>query len=154
MICELKGISMKRFLLMVSLILPLGANAGTFQDGLVRCIASNTSDTDQIKLIEWIVYAYAQHPAFSEKITIESSSIVESQVAMAELVERLFLEDCLVEANQTFRYEGEQAVIESFKLFGTFAGRTAMSNQSVIDAVNAYADYIDEEEFERRVFAQ
>ena len=128
------------------------ANAGPYGDSLTRCLNSETSDSDRATLVRWLVLAYASHPAAKDVAQIREDIVDDVQQAMASYTERLFLNDCLLEAREAARYEGEIAVIEAFKFVAAAAGRELMSEPSVASVLDGYVSLMDGEKFEKEIF--
>ena len=144
-------------LLVLALILAAVAtpvSAGPYQDDLTKCMVSHTDSSDQRALVRWIVLAFASSSAAQDVVKIDTSKVQEIQVGMATYTERLFLQDCLLEAREAFRYEGESAVVEGFKLISQVAGREAMMDPAVSGILNGYIDLVDEAKFDREIFGR
>lgn len=130
------------------------ANGGTFGDGLVRCMVSHTTEEDQETLVRWIVVAFAENEAVDGIVAVERNYIPQIQIEMAQYVERLFLNDCLLEAREAARYEGEAAVIEAFAVVSRIAGQQAMNDPGSLAVIDGYIQYLDEARFEREIFGR
>jgi len=133
-------------------VLCLPANAGPYGDALTRCLNDKTSKEDRAVLIQWIIVAFASHPVAKGFVSVQSNSIPVANAAMAAYTERLFLQDCLLEAREAARYEGEIAVAEAFKFVASSAGREVMADPSVSQIMNGYIGSVDGERFEREIF--
>lgn len=139
---------------LIGLLSVQDAAAGPYQDGLTRCMVSNTSVIDQRNLIRWIVLAFASSTAASDMVSIDMSKASTVQKDMAGYTERIFLNDCLLAAREAVRYEGEFAIVEAFKLMSQIAGREAMTDPAAQSVLNGYMSYIDEERLNREVFGR
>ena len=128
------------------------AYAGPYQDALVKCFVSKTMERDQEVIARWIVLAFASHPSVSGLVEIKRDRISEVQQDMAELTERLFIHDCLLEAREAARFEGESAVVQAFNFLAQTAGRAVMSNPAVGRMLDDYVSKMDAKRFEREIF--
>ncbi len=128
--------------------------AGPYSDTLAKCLVSSTVNADQEILVRWIVLAYASHPAASSLVSIDTSRIRDVQMDMAAFTERLFLNDCLLEAREAARYEGEFAIVSAFKSLASSAGRVLLNDEKVQEMFSQYVSFFDEERFEREIFGR
>jgi len=87
-------------------------------------------------------------------VKTQVNDVVKSQKEMAEFTTELFLKDCLLEAREAARYEGDAAVVGAFKFLSQIAARSIIENDDVTSTITAYFNYVDEEKFEREIFSK
>lgn len=141
-------------LLSAILAMPSFASAGTYSDSLTRCLVENTTIEDQNRLVRWLVLAFAANSSVGDIVDINERSVDSVQREMAEYTNRVFLKDCLLEAREAVRYEGESALVNAFKFSSQVAGRAAMSDTGAAAMLEGYLLYLDEKRFEREILGK
>ena len=113
---------------LAGLMLSAPAQAGVYSDDLAKCLVKSTSDTDRIKLIQFMFAAIGANPglkAMSNVTEMQRSDLVRD---FAHLEERLLMVDCRTEAVTALRNEGQGVIESSFSVLGSSAMRVMMSD--------------------------
>jgi len=117
--------------------------AGPFSDRLTVCMIDHMSPADNSALARWMVAALAVHPAVSGTVSVQPSQGEAAHKGMADLVNRLFLEDCLSDLRLAVRSEGETAAVDAFKFVAQAATRELLGHPDVASEVDKMAGMLD-----------
>lgn len=120
-----------------------GAKAGIYTDDLSRCLVSKTTDQDKTQLVRWIFSAVSRNPAVKDLVTLSDAQRQQSTKAVAELFQRLLLDDCHKQTVDALKYEGPVAATQSFQVLGQVAARGLMSDPAVTKDVQSLTSYVD-----------
>jgi hypothetical protein len=96
-----------------------------------------------------MTYAISEHPANKDFVTFNRYEEEQVSKRMAQLVTRIFTEKCPTETQQALKFEGEQALYNSFEQFGQIAGSELMANKEVSKATEKFTNYLDVDAFNR-----
>jgi hypothetical protein len=135
-------------------LMPGISNAGIFTDDLSRCLVIKTTDDEKIRMVRWFIAALGQHTEIRDIVSINTDAIEQVNREMGNTVNVLFFERCSTEANTAIKNEGEQSIVDAFKVIGGVAARTAMQNDAVNEAVESYIPYVDMEKLEEMLLAK
>jgi len=125
--------------------------AGPYTDDLSQCIVRSTTATDKIFFVKWLFATIALHPAVKGLATISEDQRTQMNKTTALLIERLYTQDCLSEARDVVKYEGEDALADCFKLFGAVAMREMFGDPSVSASMSDFGKYIDQEQLQKKL---
>lgn len=119
------------------------AEAGVYADDLSKCLVKSASVDDHATLIRWMFGALSLHPALQSMTTITPEQRDTYNTQMAALYERLIYGDCHSEAVAGLKYEGTQALIAGFQVFGEVAARDLFSNPLVTQGLSGLAKHFN-----------
>lgn len=129
---------------LLGLAMPMAARAGVYGDDLSRCLVSHTKEDDQIVMAQWIFGIMSVHPNVSAIATVDEEARTGTTKKMAQIFQTLLTESCRDETAKAMKYEGSQALNESFKMLGGIAMKTLLANPKVEAEAQAFAKYLDE----------
>ena len=92
--------------------------------------------------------AYTSHPDVGDLGQSSARSKAEINIAVADLIERLLLQDCQAETKTALIVDGEQAMKSSFEVLGKVAADSLMNNVEVMSAIIEFTEYLDPNAFE------
>jgi hypothetical protein len=122
--------------------------AGTYTDGLSRCLVEKSSAEDKNVLVRWIFVAMAQHPSVASMTKITAAEVESNNKGAGELFMRLLTETCADEAKKAMKYEGAAALQQAFQVLGQVAGRDLMSAPEVATMMAGLSKHVDEKKIE------
>lgn len=130
--------------LLLGLAAPLAARAGVYSDDLSRCLVSHTQEADQIVMAQWIFGIMSVHPDVSAIARVDEAARTEASKKMAQIFQSLLTESCRDETAKAVKYEGPEALRNSFKVLGEIAMQTLLGNPKVAAESQAFVKYLDE----------
>ena len=107
------------------------AEAGVYSDDLSKCLVSSSSSNDQIALMQWMFSAFALHPAVQPFSTITPAQRTDLNRKAAQLMQRLLVENCRMQAVAALKYEGPTSMEAAFATLGQVAARGLMGDPQV-----------------------
>lgn len=119
------------------------AYAGPYGDALGKCMVERSTDADKQQLVEWIFSALAYNPQISRYARLSSDQHAQIDSGMASLVEKLLTDYCKDEAGKAFRYEGDTALGDAFKMLGEVAGQQIFDSPAVTTGAMNFTRFID-----------
>ena len=141
---------MCRLLLVLIILVSVFSNktfAGPFTDSLSKCIVLSTSDSEHSKLVNWIFRVVSEHPDIKGSVYSENQKTM-ADVNTAEIFTDLLTERCKKEAYEAIKFEGEEALENSFNMLGEVAMQKMMEDRKVLESIQNFIKYIDYEKFE------
>lgn len=121
------------------------AVAETFTEELARCLVRSTTESDRNAFVRWMFAAISVHPAVASFADLSADEIMEVNLAMAGLFEKLLTESCKTEAAEAFRVEGQDALEGSFNVLGQIAGQEMFAHPAVTAATAGMATLMNME---------
>ncbi|HSR65562.1 MAG TPA: hypothetical protein VLM17_08185 [Xanthomonadaceae bacterium] len=132
------------FAVLFGLATPLAAQAGVYSDDLSRCLVSHTQEADQIAMAQWIFGMMSVHPDVSAIARVDDAARTGTSKKMASIFQTLLTESCKEETAKAVKYEGAEALKNSFEVLGKIAMQTLMGNPKVAAESQAFMKYVDE----------
>lgn len=117
--------------------------AGPTVDQLSDCLVKATTATDKTTVLQWTFTALSAHPdlkAFSS-VTAEQKDQLDQK--LAQVLQRVIVEQCSAQTKAVIQAEGLQAVGESFQQLGQSAGEDIVKNPAVKQQLQGTLRYID-----------
>lgn len=114
---------------------------------LSACVERSTTQQDSVVLTRWLFVAIARHPSLVNLANIPDSERVAANRSMAQLFNRLVLEDCRAETRAAWLADGQPALDAPFRSFGERAMADIMGHADVNAAVAEMSSYFDSEGF-------
>ncbi|NUS38910.1 MAG: hypothetical protein HOQ02_07795, partial [Lysobacter sp.] len=118
-------------LLLLGLATPMAAKAGVYSDDLSRCLVSHTREADQIVMAQWIFGIMSVHPDVSSIAKVDDAARTTNSKKMALIFQTLLTESCKDETAKEVKYEGTEALKNSFEVVGKIAMQTLLGNPKV-----------------------
>ena len=122
-------------------ILEKPANAGPYQDDLIKCVNRNITDSDKVNLAGFIVLAFSSLPEMQGIVFIDeirSESLIK---AYTETIERLVLYDCYDESKLVVKFEGSESLASATNLIGQMTMRDNLSDPNVVRLFDRMEQY-------------
>jgi hypothetical protein len=123
------------------------AAAGPYGDDLAKCLVASSTSRDHTDFVRWMFSGLSVHPDVANMANITPSQRGANNKAAGALTERLLLKDCRSQTVNALKYEGEPAVMSSFKVFGEVAARGLMNHEMVNAELGKIGDGINEAEW-------
>lgn len=117
--------------------------AGQTVDQLSDCLIKATTAADKTTVLQWTFTALAAHPdlkAFSN-VTPEQKNQLDQK--LAQVLQRVIVEQCSAQTKAVIQAEGLQAVGESFQALGRQAGQDILKDPAVSQQLQGTLRYID-----------
>jgi hypothetical protein len=121
------------------------ASAGPYTDDLSKCLVKSSTAGDQVSLVQWMFSAFALHPAVQPYASINQEQRSALNHKMADLTQRLLLEDCRKETIDALKYEGSGAMEAGFAVLGQAAARGLMGDPHVAQGLQGLSTYFDKD---------
>lgn len=135
---------MPSLLLLLSLVsIPSISIAGPYGDTLSKCLVSSTTAQDKTDLVTWIFVMMSQHPEVKSLSKVTVDQLENSNKKTGLIFQRLLTQSCISETKDAIRYEGSDALGQSFNLLGQVAAREIFSAPSVAAGMAGFIKYID-----------
>lgn len=128
--------------------------AGPYTDELSKCLVRSTTTADRALLVQWIFVTLALHPDVKLLVTASDDQRSALNKRSAQLLERLLTDNCVSEARQALRYEGEGAIEASGGVLGRVATRELMTSPSVNNGLVEFGKYVDEKRVQKKLRSQ
>ena len=119
--------------------------AGPYTDDLSKCLVRSSTAGDQVSLVQWMFSAFALHPAVQPFASISQEQRSAMDHKMADLTQRLLLEDCRKETIDALKYEGGGAMEAAFQVLGQAAARGLMGDPHVAQGLQGLSMYFDKD---------
>lgn len=107
------------------------ATAGIYTDDLSRCLVKSSTTEDKNVLMQWIFSNIALNPSLGDLITVTAERRDELARQSNEIMERLTLSTCRVEAITALKNEGARSLAESDQVLGQAAAMGLMNDPKV-----------------------
>ena len=117
--------------------------AGPTVDRLSQCLVQSTTATDKTAVLQWTFVALSAHPdlkAFSHVTPQQQESLDKN---LAQVLQRILVEQCSAQAKAVIQAEGVQAVGESFQELGQITGEEILKNPEVKGQLQGVLRYVD-----------
>lgn len=129
----------------LSVAAPMAAHAGPATDALTQCLTSHVSETDKTALVRWTFTLMAHHPEVKPLANISPAQQVEADKGMANIMTRLFTEDCPQQIKAAIAEDGQASLYAAFKVVGEVAMLDLMSHPDVTGGGMTFTQYLDME---------
>ena len=119
------------------------ANAGPAVDQLSDCLVKSTTAADKTTVLQWTYSALSTHPDLKgfSNVTTEQRTALDQK--LAQVLQRVIVEQCSAQTKAVVQAEGIQAVGESFQALGRTAGEEIIQNPEVNNQLKGVVRYID-----------
>lgn len=131
-------------LLAVGLLGAGPAAAGVYADDLAKCLVAKTSDGEKVLLAQWIYTVISVHPSAASLASVKESDRTGVAKQAGQVFETLLADSCREQSAQAVKYEGMDALRNSFKVLGEIAMTTLLSDPAVAAESQRFVKYVDE----------
>ena len=118
------------------------AQASVFSDDLTRCLVVHTTPADSTVLMKWIFAAIALAPALKPMSNISETQQTAVAQDAAKLFGRLVAQDCRKETLLAIKSDGSSALVQSFQVLGSTAGRSIFQSPEAKAGLKSLSNYI------------
>lgn len=141
----------RRFSFLSRAVLMAAALSGTTQivmaaqtvDQLSACLVKATTATDKTAVLQWTFAALSTHPdlkSFSNVTDVQKEQLDKN---LAQVLQRILVEQCSVQTKAVIQAEGLQAVGDSFQELGSITGEEIIKNPEVKQQLKGVVRYLD-----------
>lgn len=117
--------------------------AGTAVDQLSQCLVKSTTATDKTAVLQWTFVALAAHPDLSMYSKVSDAQRLQLDKNLAQVLQRILVEQCSTQTRAVIQTEGIQAVGESFQVLGQMTGEEILKNPEVKGQLQGILRYVD-----------
>ena len=129
------------------------ATAGPFADDMAKCLVNSASPADRTVLVKWIFSLITLHPDLTAMSTLTAKSRDDISKDAGALFQRLILESCRLQVQQSLQNEGPQTIAYAFQILGQAATAGLMTDPHVSAGVKDLAKYVDAEKLQAALTA-
>jgi hypothetical protein len=128
--------------------IPSGAYAGPYSDALAQCLVKSTSEQDRAQLVQWMFLVLSRHPALKSMAPNDPAALDHANRSLAQLMMRLVTKSCRSQTREVIKYEGTEAMKQSFGVLGRVAATNLFANPDVSQAMSGFTKYLDKQKLE------
>ncbi|EZQ02395.1 signal peptide protein [Acinetobacter sp. Ver3] len=119
------------------------SNAGAAVDQLSDCLVKSTTAADKTTVLQWTYSALSTHPDLKGFSNVSAEQRTALDQKLAQVLQRVIVEQCSTQTKAVIQAEGIQAVGESFQALGRSAGEEIIKNPEVNNQLKGVVRYID-----------
>ncbi|MBK0064347.1 MULTISPECIES: hypothetical protein [unclassified Acinetobacter] len=119
------------------------ANAGPTVDQLSDCLVKSTTVADKTTVLQWTYAALSVHPDLKAFSNITPAQKDQLDQKLAQVLQRIIVEQCSAQTKAVIQTEGLQAVGQSFQQLGRDAGESIIKDPAVSQQLQGTLRYID-----------
>lgn len=119
------------------------SNAGQAVDQLSDCLVKSTTAADKTTVLQWTYSALSTHPDLKGFSNVSAEQRTALDQKLAQVLQRVIVEQCSTQTKAVIQAEGIQAVGESFQALGRSAGEEIIKNPEVNNQLKGVVRYID-----------
>ena len=119
------------------------SNAGPAVDQLSDCLVKSTTAADKTTVLQWTYSALSTHPDLKGFSNVSAEQRTALDQKLAQVLQRVIVEQCSTQTKAVIQAEGIQAVGESFQALGRSAGEEIIKNPEVNNQLKGVVRYID-----------
>lgn len=119
------------------------SNAGPAVDQLNDCLVKSTTAADKTTVLQWTYSALSTHPDLKGFSNVSAEQRTALDQKLAQVLQRVIVEQCSTQTKAVIQAEGIQAVGESFQALGRSAGEEIIKNPEVNNQLKGVVRYID-----------
>src|SRR5690554_2128115 len=98
------------------------STAGPTVDQLSQCLVKSTTAADKTTVLQWTFSALAAHPDLKQYSNVSDAQKTQLDKNLAQVLQRILVEQCSAQTKAVIQAEGMQAVGESFQELGSITG--------------------------------
>ena len=119
------------------------AAAGPTVDQLSDCLVKSTTASDKTAVLQWTFAALSAHPDLKQFSNVSEAQKTQLDKNLAQVLQRILVEQCSAQTKAVIQAEGMQAVGESFQELGSITGDEILKTPEVKDQLKGVVRYID-----------
>lgn len=119
------------------------AMAGPTVDQLSNCLVKSTTAADKTTVLQWTFVALSAHPELKKFSNVNEAQRTQLDKNLAQVLQRILVEQCSAQTKAVIQAEGIQAVGESFQQLGQITGEEIVKNTEVKQQLNGLLRYVD-----------
>ncbi|MFH4156469.1 hypothetical protein [Acinetobacter bereziniae] len=119
------------------------AVAGPTVDQLSDCLVKATTATDKTTVLQWTFAALSAHPDLKALSNVSDAQRTQLDQKLAQVLQRVIVEQCSAQAKAVIQTEGLQAVGDSFQELGRSTGEDIVKNPEVKKQLQGVLRYVD-----------
>lgn len=127
------------------------ALASVYSDDLTKCLVRSASTADKMTMVRWAFATLALHPEVRSIASVSDSQRVELNRSVATFFENLLTNSCRSTLQDAVKYEGTNAIQNSFRVLAEVSMREFMTNAEVAKGFGEFVAYINKEKMEKAV---
>ena len=110
---------------------------------LGQCLVGKSTGNDRILFARWMGASIAMSPTMKDVVTVDAAAKDKIDREMAALFTRLMTEDCRAEMSTLVKAQDASGIQAASGKLGEMAMRELMQDPAAMQALIAYAKYID-----------
>lgn len=114
---------------------------------LSECVALKTTGEDRLTVARWMIGAFAMAPQMQDVVSAVPAKKIEADQGMARLFTRLLTVDCAAYAGPLLKGGRTGALEVAGGKLGEIAIAELLTSKEASNALEAYADYLNEADF-------
>ncbi len=119
------------------------ARAGATVDRLSNCLLKSTTAADKTALLQWTFVTLSAHPELKRFSNVNEAQRTQLEKNLAQVVQRILVDQCSSQAKAVIQAEGLQAVGDSFQELGQMTGEEIFNTPEVNDQLKSVLHYVD-----------
>lgn len=119
------------------------ANAGASVDQLSNCLVKSTTATDKTAVLQWTFAALSAHPDLKQFSNVTETQKTQLDKNLAQVLQRILVEQCSAQTKAVIQAEGMQAVGESFQELGSITGDEILKKPEIKQQLQGVLRYVD-----------
>lgn len=119
------------------------AQASQTVDQLSDCLVKATTAQDKTAVLQWTFAALSAHPDLKGFSNITADQRNQLDQKLAQVLQRVVVEQCATQTKAVIQNDGIQAVAESFQQLGRSAGEDIIKDPAVSQQLKGTLRYID-----------
>ncbi|AOA59523.1 hypothetical protein BFG52_14985 [Acinetobacter larvae] len=119
------------------------AMASPVVDQLSDCLVKSTTASDKTIVLQWTFAALSAHPDLKSFSAVTPEQKTQLDQKLAQVLQRIVVDQCAVQAKAVIKAEGIQAVADSFQQLGQITGQEIIGTPEVKQQLNGVVRYID-----------
>lgn len=118
-------------------------NAGASVDQLSNCLVKSTTATDKTAVLQWTFAALSAHPDLKQFSNVTEAQKTQLDKNLAQVLQRILVEQCSAQTKAVIQAEGMQAVGESFQELGSITGDEILKKPEIKQQLQGILRYVD-----------
>ncbi|MDM1310430.1 hypothetical protein HXZ79_04015 [Acinetobacter indicus] len=119
------------------------STAGPTVDQLSQCLVKSTTAADKTTVLQWTFSALAAHPDLKQYSNVSDAQKTQLDKNLAQVLQRILVEQCSAQTKAVIQAEGMQAVGESFQELGSITGDEILKKPEIKQQLQGVLRYVD-----------
>lgn len=119
------------------------AIAGPTVEQLSNCLVKSTTAADKTTVLQWTFVALSAHAELKKFSNVNEAQRTQLDKNLAQVLQRILVEQCSAQTKAVIAAEGVQAVGESFQELGRITGEEILENPEVKSQLKGVLRYVD-----------